>query len=59
MGLGDHFREYNENLNLNAYAQLCAFEDLVILLAQVLNNGPIMNNLRMGLCLIDIYQNLI
>lgn len=49
MGLGDYFGDYNENFNLNAYALLCALEELVILLAQVLNNG----------CLIDIYHNLI
>lgn len=41
MGLGDYFGDYNENLNLNAYPLLCALEDLVILLAQVLNNGPL------------------
>lgn len=35
---------------------LYILEDLVILLAQVLNNGPIMNNLYIGHCTVDIYQ---
>lgn len=41
MGLDDHFGEYNKNLNLNVYALLCACEDLITFLAQVLNNGPL------------------